>query len=60
MMVFSAIFGILVNMRAGHLLSQLFVPSNLRHEILTNVHNDGTGGHLRIHKTYEKLRRKYY
>ena len=38
--------------RAGHLLSQLVVLSNLRHEILTNVHNDATGGHLRIHKTY--------
>ena len=48
--------------RAGHLLNQLFVPFNLGHEILdiTNVHNDVTGGHLRIHKTYEKLRRKYY
>ena len=46
--------------RAGHLFSQLVVPSSLRHEILTNVHDDATGGHLGIHKTYEKLRRKYY
>ena len=38
--------------RAGHILSQLVVLSNLRHEILTNVHNDATGGHLRIHKNY--------
>ena len=40
--------------RAGHLVSQLVVPSTLRHKILTNAYNDVTGGHLGIHKTYEK------
>ena len=46
--------------KAGHLFSQLVVPSSLRHKVLTNAHDDATGGHLGINKTYEKLRRKYY
>ena len=45
--------------KAGHLFSQL-VKLLLRHEFLTNAHYDTTEGHLGIHKTYEKLRRKYY
>ena len=40
--------------------SQLVVPSALRYEILVGGHDDVTAGHLGIHKTYEKLRDRYY
>ncbi len=40
--------------------SQLVVPTALRHEILLSAHDDPTGGHFGVHKTYEKLRERYY
>ena len=40
--------------------SQLVVPASLRHEILVNVHDLPTGGHLGVNKTYAKLRERYF
>ena len=41
--------------------SQLVVPAALRHEILLSVHDSPLGrGHLGVHKTYEKVRERYY
>ena len=40
--------------------TQLVVPAALRQEVLTAGHDDPTAGHLGTHKTYEKLRRRYY
>ena len=40
--------------------SQLVVPSSLRHEVLINAHDLPTGGHLRVNKTYAKLRDRYF
>ena len=40
---------------------QLVVPTALRHEILLSVHDRPLGGgHLGVHKTYEKVRERYY
>ena len=41
--------------------SQLVVRTALRHEILPSVHDSPLGGgHLGVHKTYEKVRERYY
>ena len=40
--------------------AQLVLPSPLRYEVLVNAHDDLTGGHLGVFKTYEKLRDRYY
>ena len=41
--------------------SQRVVPTALRHEILLTVHDSPLGGgHLGVHKTYEKVRERYY
>ena len=45
---------------AGRLFSQLVVPIGFRREILTHAHDDATGGHKGIQKTYEKVCRKSY
>ena len=39
---------------------QLVIPSALRHEILTWAHDDPTGAHFGMLKTYERLRLRYY
>ena len=36
------------------------MPTALRQEILLSGHDDPTGGHLGVHKIYEKLRERYY
>ena len=47
--------------RLTTLRSQLVVPTALRHEILLSVHDSPLGGgHLGVHKTYEKVRERYY
>lgn len=40
--------------------AQLVLPPPLRFEVLVNAHDDLTGGHLGVFKTYEKLRDRYY
>jgi len=40
--------------------SQLVVPESLRFEILSNAHDHITGGHLGTHKTFQKLRMRYW
>ena len=40
--------------------SQLVVPSNLKYEILMRCHDDVTAGHFGVHKTYEKIRERYW
>ena len=57
---FFVTFGILVNEKQVFLFSQMIAPSFLCHKILTNTHDDATGGHLGINKTYEQLHSKYY
>ena len=39
---------------------QLVIPTALRYELLVWAHDDPTGGHFGIVKTYEKLRTRYY
>ena len=46
--------------RAQTLVSQVVVPSSLRHEILVACHDDPTAGHLSTLKTYEKVRARYF
>jgi len=41
-------------------ISQLVIPTSLRYEILSNAHDHVTGGHLGTHKTYQKLRTRYW
>ena len=41
-------------------ISQLVVPESLRFEVLSNAHDHITGGHLGTHKTYQKLRIRYW
>ena len=41
-------------------VSQLVVPKTLRFEILSNAHDHITGGHLGTHKTYQKIRQRYW
>lgn len=36
------------------------LPALLRYEILVNAHNNLSGGHLGVSKTYEKLHDRYY
>ena len=40
--------------------SQLVIPETLRFEILSNAHDHVTGGHLGTHKTYQKIRERYW
>lgn len=40
--------------------SQLVIPAALRYEILTQGHDNVTSGHLGVHKTYDKLRKRYF
>ena len=40
--------------------AQLVLPASLRYEVLVNAHDDLSGGHLGVFKTYEKLRDRYY
>ena len=37
---------------------QLVLPKSLRYEILTWAHDDVTGGHFGIKKTYQKMQEK--
>ena len=39
--------------------SQLVLPKSLRYEILVWAHDDVTGAHFGINKTYDKLRQRY-
>ena len=40
--------------------AQLVIPPPLRHEVLVNAHDDLSGGHFGVYKTYEKLRDRFY
>ena len=40
--------------------SQLVIPASLRHEVLLQIHDSPFSGHLGVHKTYAKLRDKYF
>lgn len=40
--------------------SQLVVPDALRYEVLTHGHDNVTAGHLGVHKTYDRLRKRYF
>lgn len=46
--------------RGKETLSQLVIPSALRYEVLMQGHDNVTAGHLGVHKTYDKLRKRYY
>ena len=39
---------------------QLVIPRNLIDEILVSMHDDVTSGHLRVAKTYDKIRQRYF
>ena len=39
---------------------QVVIPTGMKEEVLYNVHDEVTGGHSGILKTYGKLRKRYY
>ena len=39
---------------------QVVIPTGMKEEVLYNVHDEVTGGHFGILKTYGKLRKRYY
>lgn len=40
--------------------THLVIPRALKHQMLTSAHDDLTGGHLGIFKTYQKLKERYF
>ena len=40
--------------------SQLVVPASLRFEILSNVHDHVSGAHFGVHKTFDKIKQRYW
>ena len=40
--------------------SQLVVPASLRFEILSNVHDHVSGVHFGVHKTFDKVKQRYW
>ena len=40
--------------------SQLVVPQSMNYEILSNVHNHVAGAHFGVHKTFQKLKQRYW
>ena len=40
--------------------SQLVVPQSMKYEILSNVHNHVAGAHFGVHKTFQKLKQRYW
>ena len=40
--------------------SQLVVPQSMKYEILSNVHDHVAGAHFGIHKTFHKLKQRYW
>ena len=39
--------------------SQL-VPQSMKYEVLSNVHNHVAGAHFGVHKTFQKLKQRYW
>ena len=46
--------------RARDSSSQLVVPQSMKYEILSNVHNHVAGAHFGVHKTFQKLKQRYW
>ena len=44
----------------GDSFSQLVIPNSLKFEILSNIHDHVSGGHFGIHKTFEKVKQRYW
>ena len=40
--------------------SQLVVPQSMKYEILSIVHNLVAGAHFGVHKTFQKLKQRYW
>ena len=40
--------------------SQLVIPQSLKFEILSNVHDHVSGAHFGIHKTFQKVKQRYW
>ena len=40
--------------------SQLVIPQALRFEVLSNVHDHVSGGHFGVHKTFQKVKQRYW
>ena len=40
--------------------SKLVVPQSMRYEILSNVHDHVSGGHFGVHKTFSKVKERYW
>ena len=40
--------------------SQLVVPPTLRFEILSNMHDHVSGAHFGVHKTFNKVKQRYW
>ena len=40
--------------------SRLVVPQSMKYEILSNMHNHVAGAHFGVHKTFQKLKRRYW
>ena len=46
--------------RARDSFSQLVVPQSMKYTILSNVHNHVAGAHFGVHKTFQKLKQRYW
>ena len=42
------------------LCSQIVIPASLRHEVISACHDSPTASHFSTHKTYDKIRRRYF
>ncbi len=40
--------------------SQLVIPQALKFEVLSNVHDHVSGGHFGVHKTFQKVKQRYW
>ena len=48
------------NSKQTDITGQLVIPSSFTRKLLKSTHDEPTGGHFGVHKTYAKLRKRYY
>ena len=46
--------------RSEVIYSQLVVPSSMKYEVLSNLHDHVAGGHFGVHKTFSKVSERYW
>ena len=45
--------------RTQECYSQLVLPDSMKFEVLSNVHDHVSGGHIGVHKTFHKINERY-